>query len=245
MNVLEINNVQPILHVLLHDALMGSIHFIDDKCKKLGNKPQEPDFIAALTLKFTDEFFNILKAFFPRNRFSVTGIFCHQKPLANFGRNKTPEIGDLLLVYIYTDNKGAKKLNSLLLQAKISTKTTITIAQTDQHQLQLYSEWPAFTYQRAGLLNGKRIDVLPKTINDGAQYLLIDNHPKYGLSGNLGTFPMGCAIPAKTLCIDDDLISEIINFLKFKSGRAFEQDFNTTKDDWTTMIWDILHIEVV
>lgn len=242
MKARDINKVAPILNGLIHNAIVSSVHFVVTKCKALGNRPQEPDFIASLTINFSAELFNILKAVFPKSKFSVTGVFCHQKPLADIGHSKDPEIGDILLVYVYTDKRGSKKFNSLLLQAKISSKMTTVIAATDQHQLKLYSDWPLFVYKRAGRLNGVKRDILPKTINDGAQYLLIDDNPVYGLSGMPGTFPMGCATPAKTLSINSDLTNEIIDFLKFKSGRAFEQNPSTTKDDWTKMIWDLLDV---
>jgi hypothetical protein len=238
----DINKVEPLIKGLIHNAIVDSVDFIVNKCNKLGTSPQEPDFIASLTLRFTPNLFNILKAVFPKNKFSVTGVFCHQKPLANIGLSKSPEIGDILLVYIYNDKKGSKKLNSLLLQAKISTKLTTTISTSDEHQLKLYSEWPKFKYERAGHLNNIERDILPKTINDGGQYLLIDNHPIYGLSGIVGTFPMGCATPAKILSINNDLASEIIDFLKLKSGRMFEETPVSSKDDWTKMIWDILNV---
>lgn len=242
MKAREVNRVAPILRGLIHNAIVRSVHLVMTKCKSLGNKPQEPDFVASLTINFSSDLFNLLKAVFPKSKFSVTGVFCHQKPLADIGLSKDPEIGDILLVYVYSDKNGVKKFNSLLLQAKISSKRTTVIAATDQHQLKLYSEWPLFTYKRAGSLNGVKRDILPKTINDGAQYLLIDNDPIYGLSGIPGTFPMGCATPSKTLCINNDLTDEIIDFLKFKSGRAFEENSTSTKDDWTKMIWDILNI---
>lgn len=242
MKARDINKVAPILNGLIHNAIISSVHFVVTKCKALGNRPQEPDFIASLTINFSADLFNILKAVFPKSKFSVTGVFCHQKPLADIGLSKDPEIGDLLLVYVYTDKRGSKKFNSLLLQAKISTKMTTVVAATDQHQLKLYSDWPLFAYKRAGRLNGVKRDILPKTINDGAQYLLIDDNPVYGLSGMPGTFPMGCATPAKILSINNDLTNEIIDFLKFKSGRAFEQNPSTTKDDWTKMIWDLLDV---
>jgi len=242
MKARDINKVKPLLKGLIHNSLITSVDFLVDKCNKLGNRPQEPDFVASLTLKFTPGLFNILKAVFPKSKFSVTGVYCHQKPLADIGLPKDPEIGDLLLVYIYTDSKGSKKLNSILLQAKISNKPTTTISSADEHQLKLYAEWPTFSYKRAGTLNGTKRDVLPKTINDGAQYLLIDDHPLYGLSGMTGTFPMGCATPSKPLSINNDLADEIIDFLKFKSGRAFEENPITTKDDWTKMIWDLLNV---
>ena len=96
----DINKVEPLLEGLIHNSIVDSVDFVVDKCKKLGNKPQEPDFVASLTLKFTPDLFNILKAVFPKSKFSVTGVFCHQKPLADIGLTKDPEIGDILLVYI-------------------------------------------------------------------------------------------------------------------------------------------------
>jgi hypothetical protein len=242
MNAIDINRVEPLLKGLIHNSLIRSVKSVADKCRRLGTTPQEPDFIASLTLMFTPELFNGLKAVFPKTKFSVTGVFCHQKPLADIGLTKDPEIGDLLFVYIYTDKTGNKKYNSILLQAKVSNKPSVLVSKADEHQLKLYSEWPSFTYKRAGSLNGTVRDILPKTINDGAQYLLIDDHPIYGLSGMKGTFPMGCATPSKVLSVNNDLADEIIDFLKFKSGRAFEEDPALTKDGWTKMIWDLLVI---
>jgi hypothetical protein len=159
----DINKVEQLLKGLIHNAVVNSVNFVVDKSSKIGNKPQEPDFVASLTLKFTPELFNILKAVFPKKKFSVTGVYCHQKPLADIGLAKDPEIGDILIVYTYSDNKGSKKLNSLLLQAKISSKSTTTISTTDEHQLKLYSDWPLFEYKRAGKLNGTKRDIQPKT----------------------------------------------------------------------------------
>jgi hypothetical protein len=236
----DVRKVEPILSGLIHNSIVNSVNFVVQKCSKIGNAPQEPDFIAALTLKFTPDLFNILKTVFTNAKFTVTSVFCHQKPLADIGVGKNPEIGDILFVYIYSDNTRSKKFNSILFQAKISTKLTTTISKADEHQLKLYSEWPTFKYKKAGKLNGVTRDILPKTINDGAQYLLIDNHPYYGLAGVPGTFPMGCATPAKTLSINNDLASELIDFIRFKSGRPFEENNSSSKDDWSRMIWDIL-----
>ncbi len=240
MKAEDINKVERVLKALIHGAVVNSVHFVDKKCELLGSKPQEPDFIASLTLVFTPQLFDILKEIFPRKKFAVTGVYCHQKSLADIGLDKDPEIGDLLIAYIYTDEKGSRRLNSLLLQAKISRTLVTKVSASDEHQLKLYTDWPEFKYKRAGRLNGKVRDILPKTINDGAQYLIIDDDPVYGLSGMEGTFPMGCATPSKMLGVDQDIASELIDFLKFKSGRAFENNPSISRDDWTNMIWDIL-----
>ncbi len=93
------------------------------------------------------------------------------------------------------------------------------------------------------LWNGKKRNILPKAINDGAQYLLIDNNPlTNGIYTRRGMFPMGCSVPDDVLHINDSLAKELINLLKFKSGRTFDGDPYSTEDDWSKMIWDLLRI---
>ncbi|MCH6236666.1 hypothetical protein [Cognataquiflexum rubidum] len=242
MRATEVKKKSKVLKSLLHDAILDSVRFVTEKCETLGTKPQEPDFIAALCLKFTPTLFNCLNAVFPRKKFSVTGIFCHQKPVVDIGLGKNPELGDILFLYLYKDKMGNRLMNSLLFQAKISKSLISKVSTGDQHQLELYTKWPQFTYKSAGTLNRQTRDVLPKTINDGAQYLMIDDHPFYGLSGHPGTFPMGCEVPAKILNLDNRLSDELVDFIKFKSGRIVENDPTSTKDDWTRMIWDLLEI---
>ena len=87
---------------------------------------------------------------------------------------------------------------------------------------------------------------LPKTINDGAQYLLIDDNSfTNGLYFRKGMFPMGCAIPDDILCINNSLSSELIDLLKLKSGRTFDSNPHTTEDEWSKMIWDLLKISTL
>ena len=84
---------------------------------------------------------------------------------------------------------------------------------------------------------------MPKEINDGAQYLLIDKNPfTNGIYAGEGMFPMGCAVPNDILYINDSLSKELINFLKFKSGHTFDSDPYSTEDGWSKMIWDLLSI---
>lgn len=74
-------------------------------------------------------------------------------------------------------------------------------------------------------MNGEKRDILPKAINDGAQYLLIDTDPvTNGRYGIRGTFPMGCAVPDDVLYVNDSLSNELINLLKFKAGRTVDNE---------------------
>lgn len=238
MNSCDINRNQHILEPLIDKALLETVIWITKRCT-----PQEPDYVAALLNFFLENFFRILETVFPNYDFSVSGVYCHQKPVVDIKWSKKPELGDILFVHVDRRQNGDKILNSLLLQAKISNSPHLRIHSGEMHQLELYKNWPEFTYHRAGSLNGTSRNILPKSINDGAQYLLIDDNPyTNGICGTRGMFPMGCAIPDDVLYLNDSLSCELINWLKFKSGRTFDSIPHSTKDDWSNMIWDLLCI---
>lgn len=241
MNTYVINRSQYILEKLIDKALLDAVMWITKKCTP--QEPQESDYVAALSTKFVKDFFNVLIKAFPDYDFSVLGVYCHQKPIVDIKQIKKRELGDILFVYVDRKRKGKIVLNSLLLQAKISSNPWLQVHQSERHQLELYKNCPQFTYCRAGNLNGKKRNILPKTINDGAQYLLIDNNPlTNGIYVGKGMFPMGCAIPDDILCLNNSLSSELIDLLKFKSGRTFDSDLYKTEDGWSKMIWDLLQI---
>lgn len=108
--------------------------------KNCYRKPQELDYIAAMSLIFPRYLFNILQEVFPNDEFSITGVYCHQKPMVDIHESKRPELGDLLLVYMSEDYKGRKIMNSLLLQAKISNELYKRVSSNELHQLKLYTE---------------------------------------------------------------------------------------------------------
>lgn len=241
MNVEDINSNEYILEPLIERALVDTMIWTVCQCTQ--SKPQEPDYVAALSTKFTKSLYNILVAVFPGYDFSVSGVYCHQKPIVDANLSRKVELGDILFVYADRRKNGEKILNSLLLQAKISQQSSLQIKQSEMHQLELYKRWPEFAYCRAGYLNGVKRNILPKTINDGAQYLLIDNNPlTNGIYNARVMFPMGCAVPDDNLFINDSLSKELINLLKFKSGRTFDSNPYSTEDDWSKMIWDLLRI---
>lgn len=238
MNANIINYNESILVTLMENALLNSVRWISSRCR-----PQEPDYVFALSTQFIKEFFNILVAIFPNYDFSISSVYCHQKPIVDIGLDKKAELGDILFVYADRRADGEKTLNSLLLQAKISDHPLLRVHKNEKHQLELYRKWPEFSYYRAGFLNGEKRNVFPKTINNGAQFLLIDNNPlTNGICFGKGMFPFGCAVPDDILYVNDSLSKELINLLKFKSGRTFDCNPYLTKDDWSKMIWDLLRI---
>lgn len=118
----------------------------------------------------------------------------------------------------------------MLLQAK-RTKTPLSQHIPNDHQFVLYSEWPEFEYKRAGCLNGKKRSILPKTITQGAQYLLIDE------SNYIELFTATVNIPLNSFKLFSRTLAA---FLSFDAGRTFDVDYH--RDDWSQMILDLLNI---
>lgn len=242
MNPTDVSKIRNELEKGFEDSLLDTMIFVHEECRKVGNKPSEPTFIAGLTLRFIKDIYSTLSANFSKNYFRVTGVYCHQKPLADFGSKPRPEIGDILFVYSYTDKTGGKRYNSLLLQAKIIGASIapflMPIPSTEIHQLTLYTKWPLFKYAKAGsLLNGTSRNILPKKAHDGAQYLLIDSDARCHKF-----YLMETSEPDTSLAPKNTLVSDLIDFISFKSGRPFDEDPFTSPDEWTKMIWDLLKI---
>lgn len=236
----EISSNRKLLYKLIDASLTKSTARVHQKCYSIGNSVQEPDFIADLCINWTSDLISILKlTLSSKFQINLTSVFCHQKPLADFGQTPKPELGDLLFVFKYKDKKGLETLNSLLLQAKKSTSPQVHIPSGDT-QLFLYEKWPKFKYVRANHLNGHQRDIFPKTTTQGAKYLLIDPSPIMTLGLN-GTFTYGCAIANSLITINSELTNEIISFLQFINGRNIDNRPNIT-EDWSQMIWDLLSI---
>jgi len=211
-------------------------------------KLQEPDYIASLALDFPRAFHHLLSSILKMCKFSVTGIFCHQKPIANFVNEiGSCEIGDLLLIYIFRDVKGIKHFNSLLLQAKISKTSRLNVNISD-NQLNLYSKWPKFRYSRAGNKNGIERDIIPKIYMAGAKYLLIDPDNDIFRRNISNEYIYGTSIASTPLIINNPFSVELIDFINFKRGRTFEERPEGTgtdvwtSDEWSKMIWDMIDI---
>lgn len=225
------------LYIDIHRAIEASICGLTSK--------QEPDYIAALTTKLPHELRGILNRNIPTMQFNVDGCFIHQKPLAKFcapglKKMKSPEIGDLLIVYKEILANGDCLYNALLLQAKKTDDIYYTpIHPNDKHQLLLYTKWPKFQYQRAGSLNGHIRSINPKTITPGAQYLLIDEHNKS--HSPLGPCTFWCAKAADILMAANSLSHQIVDFIDFQTGKPFVS-LSIGMDHWSKMIWDLITI---
>jgi hypothetical protein len=257
MNAAEINTHYNSIISEIQDALVDIFVRTNSVCSKNGKQAQEPDFIALFSIDFTKRLFDILAFFYKNNCYNVTSIFCHQSPYIHMiDTDESCEIGDILFIYKYTNNSntmGKDLYNSLLFQAKMFDDQK-PIKPDNAVQLKLYAKWPRFKY-RHNESKGIR-DIQPKTITDGAQYLLIEKDPSqcrikeyhynkqpYGwrLAELYDQSPVWSAIPSETLYQNTMFGTEIINFIKFKSGRMFDTT-KPTDDEWSKTIYDILDL---
>lgn len=85
MNTNEVNANSKILELLLDRAVLDVMAWTHNNCVSV---PQEPDYMAVLITRFTRNLYHILQSVFPRNMFSVSGVFCHQKPIVDIGCGK-------------------------------------------------------------------------------------------------------------------------------------------------------------
>ena len=214
------------------------------------SKPEEPDFVAMLTMNGAPKLQALISGILAGTGISctTTGVFCHQTPKAKFGTEKPCELGDILLTHIHSKGVKVQNRNSLLLQAKMAKDADkaggYTIPTNDQHQLKLYSEWPQFEYYRAGpKLNGQTRSVFPHLAHPGAQYLLIDPadyfNPSCRANPPTGQFPCGVWMAEQVIYPYQLLSQAIFGLLSFSSGRVFGPR-SATHYGWTRVVWDLL-----
>ena len=120
------------------------------------------------------------------------------------------------------------------MQAKKCETTPYIVNKSEEHQLRLYEKWPTFKLYRAGMFTGAVIDIQPKTINPGAQYLLLQSPYKEGKK-------VCSAYPDKELVPEKRLSNQIIDLMRFFTGRTFRME-DHKNDDWSKLIMYLLEI---
>ena len=236
---------------IIHASHMAIIYGMLDtwsRCRKLGKIPEEPDFVAGLVLESAPLIYYALRTILGPYKIdvSVASIFCHQTPKVTYpGTAKPCELGDLLFVHAHTNVTGHVQRNALLYQAKKSSKQPYVVHKKEQHQLALYKDWPQFTYESPQILYGKTRDVEPKMPHAGAQYMLIDDrppdNPQSGLLCLPNTYPIGSCMADKYLHDHSHLAAELLDLLRFHSGKAFEGKASMKPTDgWSNLVWDLI-----
>lgn len=215
---------------------------LTDSVSKLSSTNNEPDFVANVVCNLPPKLKDILKTCIPHLKFKVCGCFIHNTPKMEFCKRKkfqSAELGDLLLVYKEESKDGDKLYNALLLQAKKNDyaktvdKRFCSKVSGNPTQLILYTKWPKFRYTQPASLASQTRDIYPKTIHNGAQYLLINPYQP--------VVEFWCSTANNKLCASYSFASQIIRLLEFQSGDAFVEK-PPKKDGWSTMIWDLLQM---
>lgn len=234
-----------------HYAILYGMNNAWSRCEKSGIKPRERDFVFSLVLDSVPLMYDSFKYLFKRHNipFSIISVYCRRTPKVTYAgiSKKSCALGDILFVHIHRGRSGEEVRNALLCQAKAAARKPYHVSPSERDQLELYTNWPDFTYCSSGTINGKTRSINPKAPHSGAQYLLIDNKPPddpdSGLSGKPGFYPVGSCMPDQYLFDHNDLTTELYDFFIFHSGRSFESRRDSEgKRDWSEIVWDLLDI---
>ena len=158
-------------------------------------------------------------------KIEVYSVFAHKSPLVTYskdGNKNGCELGDLLIAYVQRYNENTN-CNALLLQAK---KTPV---EENKVQKYLYENWPQFEMRKAKAWGITKADIYPKAVSQGAMYLLV--------SSKGGKFEFDVDTVAGVPNASTPFSEQLVNLVKFVSGRSFSFDENVpNKDDWSKLM---------
>ncbi len=237
----------PLLAGAAHGAIVKALRIAWQQKTMRSNRPTEPEIVACLMLHAAPELAANWRHILSRHgvQFTAATVFCHARPIVDYGGTKNTELGDILLVHRHQDRAGTVRRNALLFQAKVSSAQPHAIGRGEAHQLQLYRGWPDFSYITPRSLRGQLRQVQPKTWHRGAQYLQIDDRPPWdqrsGLLQGFPYFPAGACLPENPLIIHHDLAIELLAWLGGFSGRPFRDRASTVNSSgWSRVVWDLM-----
>lgn len=203
--------------------------------------PQEPDYIAMLVLSAMPAIASAWRPYLAPFGIDLTvsTVYCHQRPVVDYGTRPRPELGDILFVHVHRAKGRRTVRRSLLLQAKVAPARYYGLASSDLHQLKLYDSWPKFTYHRPSESLSR--DVWPKWPHDGAKYLMISPLHRLGRYPHYFGEPYYVAKADRFLVAEMDLSFALVSMLALESGRGFySAEAAARRTDWTAVVWDLL-----
>ena len=224
--------------------LLGAVNAIK-KDLRPQHKIQEPDYLTAIVTRFPllmDSTWDNVK---------YGGCFIHKSPQVSFKSNKRGgrcEAGDLLV--LCREKVGRiYRYNATLFQLK--RVQGYAIKPTNHRELlqyRLYTKWPEFS------IGGKfdpnnTFDIVPKTVTPGAQYMQINNPDRlsHSLRYENTCFFHPCifthTIPCPEMYSRADMTFGrfLWDFIHWQNGRPVDANKNTTKDEWSRFIWELIN----
>jgi hypothetical protein len=211
--------------------------------KRVHGQPPEEDFVALLIVHGLRLLMNAWRPFFNKWKLqlSLSGVFCHQTPKAEFiigAQTVAPELADLLIVRRHTDIGGRVRQVACLVQAKMSKDGDVTLPQGDP-QLHLLTQWPSF---RAKGKNTPNKNFAVGRAERQSVYAAILRHFQYP-EDNL-TWPDSCVwgtlLPTQKGSVEKSLASFFIDLLNFDEGREF-YDPDVTACDRSELVYYLLN----
>lgn len=211
----------------INKIIQEAVKSTRNKAKKKIIKLQEPDFTAALAVEFPSIMSK--SKTFPNVRFG--GCFIHQSPMATFNGGRC-ELGDLM-IFVHKQTMDGDRYNASLVQIKKTDKSPVKItAGNELKQLFLYENWPSIFVKQLR----SQYDIFPKTCTKGGTYCIIKDSERQSVQ-----FYM--AEPLHTMQCDSNntLGRYIVNMIDWQAGRVIADEKNKDSDEWSRLIWDLLH----
>lgn len=210
-----------------------------------GHNIQEPDYLTAIVTKFP------LLMNSTWDNVNYGGCFIHKSPQVTFKGNKRGgrcEAGDLLVL---CREKIARdyRYNATLFQLKrVQGWSFKPTNRRELLQYRFYTKWPEFS------IGGKfdpnnSFDIVPKTVTPGAQYMQINDPDRLSHSFRYESICLfhPCifthAIPRPEMYSRSDLSFGrfLWDFIHWQNGRPIDANKDTTKDEWSRFIWDLIN----
>ena len=174
-------------------------------------------------------------------QFSLTGVFCHQTPKAEFKMGTTmtaPELADLLVVRRHTEKSGQIRQVASLIQAKMSDDGELSLPKGDS-QLHLLTYWPSFHVKGK---NAPNKNFAVSRAERQAVYAAISR--KFAYPENNLTWPDSCAwgtlLPIEKGSVEKSFATFLTDLLNFEEGRE-SYDSGVTACDWSELIHYLLN----
>jgi hypothetical protein len=206
----------------------------------------EPNVVSRLTYGIP-KYVNKLNLLIDGFKLSTGGVFIHQTPKVTFAgisKQKSIEIGDLLLVSTVVDGKDTTQ-KAMLYQAKMFKELPVEPDNINQHKL--YESWPKFEYVRSGALNGQKREVKGLDLYSSAKYLLLSKSypwlrtPYFWWHHRLYRNSALTAQATFPLSSHECFLKEVFHFALGDAGKQFKI---LTKSDpdigWSRVINDLL-----
>lgn len=222
--------------------LLGAVNAMKQEVRT-GHIIEEPDYLTAIVTKFP----KLMKSSWSGVKYG--GCFIHKSPQVSFKKGGRCEAGDLLVLCRETIGEEAR-YNAALFQLKKLKDSCCEYevkTRNEQVQYELYTKWPEFSIG-GKFYPGNALNIEPKTVTPGAQYLLINDPDDmvrdYWYQYCCHHYPciFTHSIPRQMMGSRVDLTFGrfLWDFIHWQNGRPIATQDKATTDEWSQFIWKLI-----